>query len=49
MANKSISVIGAGSWGTAISIHLAKCGYKVNLWVYEKSLCKQIEETKKIQ
>ena len=46
MANKSISVIGAGSWGTALSIHLAKCGYKVNLWVYEKSLCKQIEETK---
>ena len=46
MANKSISVIGAGSWGTALSIHLAKCGYKVNLWVYEKSLCKKIEETK---
>ena len=45
MANKSISVIGAGSWGTALSIHLATCGYKVNLWVYEKNLCKQIKET----
>ena len=46
MANKSISVIGAGSWGTALSIHLAKIGHKVNLWVYEKFLCEQIKETK---
>ena len=49
MPNKSISVIGAGSWGTALSIHLAKIGYKVNLWVYEKFLCEQIKRTKEIE
>ena len=43
---KSISVIGAGSWGTALSMHLARIGHKVNLWVYEKLLCEQIKETK---
>ena len=46
MPNKSISVIGAGSWGTALSIHLARNGHKVNLWVYEKFLCEQIKKTK---
>ena len=25
-------VIGAGSWGTAIAMHLARCGHKVLLW-----------------
>ncbi len=33
-----IGVIGAGAWGTAFSIHLAKIGYKVLLWVFEKEL-----------
>ena len=46
MASKSITIIGAGSWGTALSIHLAKIGYKVNLWVYKKPLYEQIKETK---
>ena len=46
MSKKPISVIGAGSWGTALSIHLARNGHKVNLWVYEKLLCEQIKETK---
>ena len=46
MSKKSITVIGAGSWGTALSIHLARNGHKVNLWVYEKLLCEQIKETK---
>jgi glycerol-3-phosphate dehydrogenase (NAD(P)+) len=46
MTNKSISVIGAGSWGTALSMLLANNGYKVNLWVYEKILCDKIKETR---
>ena len=46
MKNKSISVIGAGSWGTALSILLANNGYKVNLWVYEKTLCDKIKDTR---
>jgi glycerol-3-phosphate dehydrogenase (NAD(P)+) len=31
----SIAVIGAGSWGTALSIALCNLGHKVKLWVYE--------------
>jgi glycerol-3-phosphate dehydrogenase (NAD(P)+) len=46
MKKQSITVIGGGSWGTALSIHLSKNGHRVNLWVYEKFLCKQIKETK---
>lgn len=46
MGSKSISVIGAGSWGTALSILLAKKGYKVDLWVYEEDLCEQIRKKK---
>ncbi len=30
--NRKISMIGAGSWGTALSILLAKSGYDVSMW-----------------
>lgn len=33
-----IGVIGAGAWGTAFSIHLARKGCKVLLWVFETEL-----------
>jgi glycerol-3-phosphate dehydrogenase (NAD(P)+) len=41
MVNHSleIGVIGAGSWGTALSLLLAGKGHPVDLWVYEKDLC----------
>ncbi len=41
MVNPSlaIGVIGAGSWGTALSLLLAGEGHRVDLWVYEKDLC----------
>ena len=32
MNTSIIAVLGAGSWGTAMAIHLAKHGYKVLLW-----------------
>ena len=38
MNNKRIAVIGGGSWGTALSLHLAEKFEQVNLWVYEKEL-----------
>jgi len=35
---ETISVIGAGSWGTTLAILLAKKGYRVTLWVYEPDI-----------
>lgn len=32
MKNETIALIGAGSWGTAVAIHLAKIGHRVLLW-----------------
>lgn len=32
MNKKTIAMLGAGSWGTAVAIHLAKIGYKTLLW-----------------
>lgn len=31
---KKIAIIGAGSWGSALAIYLAKQGHEVNLWSY---------------
>ena len=39
MIHNKIAVIGAGSWGTALSLHLAEKFDQVSLWVYEKELC----------
>lgn len=35
----TIAIIGAGSWGTALSIVLAKKVTTIRLWVYEPDLC----------
>jgi glycerol-3-phosphate dehydrogenase (NAD(P)+) len=32
--SKTIAVIGAGSWGTALAIHAAGCGHRTRLWVH---------------
>lgn len=37
-----IAVIGAGSWGTAISVLLAKKGFEVGLWAREEGLAEEI-------
>ena len=31
---KKIAIIGAGSWGSALAIYLAKQGHEVKLWSY---------------
>ena len=38
-----IGVVGAGSWGTALTNLLALKGFKVDLWVFEKEVKDQIE------
>lgn len=44
--NSYISVIGAGSWGTALANILAEKGYDVMLWAYEKELSNDINQKK---
>jgi len=42
-----ITIIGAGSWGTTLSVILAKKDYFINLWVRGKSTYKNIKKFKK--
>lgn len=39
-----VAVIGAGAWGTTLSILLAEKGHQVTLWAYEKELVPEIIE-----
>lgn len=32
MDKKTVAILGAGSWGTAVAIHLSKIGHRVLLW-----------------
>ncbi len=41
---KKISIIGSGSFGTALSVILAKSGYGVTLWAREKEVAAGINE-----
>ena len=33
---KNIAIIGSGSWGTALAIHLANLGNNIKIWSFEK-------------
>ena len=41
-----IAIIGAGGWGTALSIVLARNVEQVSLWVYEPDLCERLRTTR---
>ncbi len=43
-AVQPMAVIGGGSWGTALALHLARRGISVHMWVYEKEVAKAINE-----
>lgn len=47
MTMKKVSVLGAGSWGTALAIVLADNGHEVTLWTYREAQAKEINETKR--
>jgi glycerol-3-phosphate dehydrogenase (NAD(P)+) len=36
--NKSIGILGAGSWGTALAVHLGSIGHDVRLWARDEGL-----------
>src|SRR5260370_35700506 len=42
-----IAIIGAGAWGTAISIVLGRKGtHRLRLWAYEKEVCESIQSNR---
>jgi glycerol-3-phosphate dehydrogenase (NAD(P)+) len=45
MQQRKIAVLGAGSWGTALSMVLANNGYGVQLWDRDLSLMETIQKT----
>jgi len=40
---QTIAVLGAGSWGTAIAVHLGRLGHRVHLWARDPRLAAEIE------
>lgn len=44
---KTIAVIGSGSWGVALAIHLAKIGNRVNIWSFDQTEADLINNDKK--
>jgi len=40
------AVLGAGSWGTALAIHLARVGHQVALWARDEALVDQMTRTR---
>lgn len=44
---KKICVVGSGSWGTALAIHLAKTCNKVKLWSFSEEEAKMINEDRR--
>ena len=41
-----IAVLGAGSWGTALAIHLARAGRSVRLWARDETLAAEMATTR---
>jgi len=41
--DREVAVIGGGSWGTALAIHLARAGSPSSLWVHDASLAARMQ------
>ena len=39
---RAVTVLGAGSWGTALSVHLARVGHDVRLWARDEVLVEEM-------
>lgn len=46
MNGGKIAVIGAGSWGTALAVYLARVGHPVRLWARRPELAEEIRRTR---
>ena len=40
---RSVTVLGAGSWGTALAVHLGRAGHQVHLWARDAALAGEIQ------
>jgi glycerol-3-phosphate dehydrogenase (NAD(P)+) len=40
---RTVAVLGAGSWGTALAVHLARIGHRVRLWGRDPELVARME------
>ena len=38
MAGGKVAIIGGGAWGTALAVHLGRCGRPVGLWMRDEEL-----------
>lgn len=43
----SVAIIGAGSWGTALAMHLARAGERVNLWARSAEVAEHIRDCRR--
>lgn len=43
---RTIGVLGSGSWGTALGVHLARTGHEVRLWARDAVLVQQMTATR---
>ena len=43
---QTIGVLGSGSWGTALAVHLARPGHEVRLWARDAVLAEQMAATR---
>jgi glycerol-3-phosphate dehydrogenase (NAD(P)+) len=41
---RRVTILGAGSWGTALAVHLGRVGHDVKLWARDSSLATDIEQ-----
>lgn len=44
---KKVAIIGSGSWGVALSIHLAKMGNTISLWSFDEDEARLINEERR--
>ena len=44
---RTIAIIGSGSWGVALAIHLANMGHNVKIWSFNEDESKMINEERK--
>jgi glycerol-3-phosphate dehydrogenase (NAD(P)+) len=39
-----LAVVGGGSWGTALAVHLVRCGHDVRLWLRDPAAARDVRE-----